>query len=153
MPESSDDQPPKRVLFRRRFRDIASRPLQAYAEKLSQEIASGRDFVCLLTSAEELAELNERFRGKSESTDVLSFPAAGATDYLGDLAISVPHARARAKELGHGASDEIRILMLHGLLHLMGFDHETDRGKMRRVETRWRERLGLPSSLIERAGK
>ncbi|MCZ2157477.1 MAG: rRNA maturation RNase YbeY [Bryobacterales bacterium] len=153
MSESSDDQPPKRVIFRRRFRDITSRPLQAFAERLSQEAGEGRDFVCLLTSAEELAELNQRFRDKAESTDVLSFPAMETTEYLGDLAISVPHARAQAKEFGHSPMDEIRILMLHGVLHLMGFDHESDRGRMRRAESRWRARFGLPSGLIERASK
>ena len=153
MPESSDDQPPKRVLFRKRFQDVASRPLQAFAERLSREIASGRDFVCLITTAEELAELNERFRGKSESTDVLSFPAGGNPGYLGDLAISLPHARAQAKDHGHSTMEEIRVLMLHGLLHLMGLDHEQDQGQMRRAETRWRKQLGLPTGLIERAGK
>lgn len=153
MPESSDDQPPKRVIFRKRFQDAASRPLQAFAEKLSREVASGRDFVCLVTTAEELAELNERFRGKPESTDVLSFPAAGDPGYLGDLAISLPHARAQAREHGHSTEEEVRVLMLHGLLHLTGMDHESDTGQMRRAESRWRKRLGLPAGLIARSGK
>lgn len=152
MPESSDDQPPKRVVFRKRFQDVASRPLQAFAETLSREVASGRDFACLITTAEELAELNARFRQKPESTDVLSFPATGDPGYLGDLAISLPHARAQAREHGHGTLDEIRVLMLHGLLHLTGLDHETDKGQMRRAESRWRTRLGLPTGLIARSG-
>lgn len=152
MPDSSDDQPPKRVVFRKRFQDVASRPLQAFAERLARDVAHGRDFVCLITTAEELAELNARFRQKAESTDVLSFPAAGDPGYLGDLAISLPHARAQAREHGHGTEDEIRVLMLHGLLHLMGFDHETDQGRMRRAESRWRKRLGLPTGLIARSG-
>lgn len=153
MPESSDDQPPRRVVFRKRFQDVASRPLQAFAELLSNEVASGRDFACLITTAEELAELNERFRQKAESTDVLSFPASGDPAYLGDLAISLPHARTQAREFGHSTTDEVRVLMLHGLLHLMGLDHEVDRGQMRRAESRWRKRLGLPTGLIARAGK
>ncbi|MCC7339736.1 MAG: rRNA maturation RNase YbeY [Bryobacterales bacterium] len=152
MPDSSDDQPPKRVVFRKRFQDVASRPLQAFAERLARDVAHGRDFVCLITTAEELAELNARFRQKAESTDVLSFPAAGDPGYLGDLAISLPHARAQAREHGHRTEDEIRVLMLHGLLHLMGFDHETDQGRMRRAESRWRKRLGLPTGLIARSG-
>ncbi|MCC6263658.1 MAG: rRNA maturation RNase YbeY [Bryobacterales bacterium] len=153
MPDSSDDQPPKRVVFRKRFQDVASRPLQAFAERLSRDVAQGRDFVCLITTAEELAELNARFRQKSESTDVLSFPAAGDPGYLGDLAISLPHARAQAREHGHSTEDEIRVLILHGLLHLMGFDHETDQGRMRRAESRWRKRLDLPTGLIARSGE
>lgn len=153
MPESSDDRPPKRVVFRKRFQDVASRPLQEFAEILSRDVASGRDFVCLITSSQELAELNQRFRGKNDSTDVLSFPATGDPGYLGDLAISLPHARAQAREFGHSTTDEVRVLMLHGVLHLTGLDHEADHGQMRRAESRWRKRLGLPSGLIARAGQ
>jgi len=69
---------------------------------------------------------------------------------LGDIAISLPRARAQAHEFRHSTEREIQILMLHGLLHLLGLDHETDRGRMARVEKRWRVRLGLPNGLIER---
>ena len=69
---------------------------------------------------------------------------------LGDIAISLPRARAQAREFRHSTEREIQILMLHGLLHLLGLDHETDRGRMARVEKRWRARLGLPNGLIER---
>ncbi|MDZ7636943.1 MAG: rRNA maturation RNase YbeY [Bryobacterales bacterium] len=159
MPESSEDQPPKqsphrapnRVVFRKRFQDVARRPLQSFAEILSRDVAGERDFTCLLTTAEEMAELNERFRGKPSATDVLSFPASGEPGYLGDIAISLPHARAQAKEFGHGIDDEIRVLMLHGLLHLIGLDHEADAGQMARAESRWRKKLGLPNGLIARA--
>jgi len=68
----------------------------------------------------------------------------------GDIAISLPRARAQAKRLGHSAEQEIRILMLHGLLHLLGQDHESDGGRMARAEKDWRARLGLPAGLIER---
>jgi probable rRNA maturation factor len=68
-----------------------------------------------------------------------------------DIAISFDRAAAQAAELGHGVQDEVRILMLHGLLHLSGMDHDTDRGAMARAEIGWRKRLGLPSGLIERA--
>jgi probable rRNA maturation factor len=66
------------------------------------------------------------------------------------MAISLPHARAQAKEFGHSVHEEICVLMLHGLLHLVGMDHETDSGAMRRAETRWRKKLALPVGLIAR---
>ena len=98
---------------------------------------------CLIASDVELEKLNQKFRGKSYPTDVLSFPPE-------DLAISFDRAAAQAAELGHSVEDELRILMLHGLLHLAGMDHERDGGDMKRTEVRWRKRLGLPSGLIER---
>ena len=100
---------------------------------------------CLIASDTELRELNRKFRGKSYATDVLSFPPD-------DIAISFDRAAAQAAELGHGVEDELRILMLHGLLHLAGMDHDADNSAMARAEARWRKRLGLPSGLIERAG-
>ena len=84
---------------------------------------------------------------------MLSFPnAAGpkSAPRLGDLAISLGRARAQARVFGHRTEDEVRILMLHGLLHLLGMDHETDNGRMARAEKRWRARLRLPNGLIER---
>jgi probable rRNA maturation factor len=72
---------------------------------------------------------------------------------LGEIAISIDRAATQAKECGHSIADELRILMLHGALHLAGFDHETDSGEMGRAEARWRTRLGLPSGLIERASR
>ena len=70
---------------------------------------------------------------------------------LGEMAISVERAKEQANEFGHTLEDEIEILMLHGVLHLMGMDHERDSGRMRRAETQWRKTLGLPGGLIERA--
>ena len=102
----------------------------------------------LITSSAELRRLNRRFRGKNEATDVLSFPSADGT--LGDLAISAEIAARNAHRLGHSATDEIKILILHGLLHLAGYDHETDDGVMARKEARLRRVLGLPVGLIER---
>lgn len=151
MPDRTDDPPPKRVILRKRWKDVRSGPLQEFAQQLSQETGKGGDFACVITTAEELAELNERFRGKAESTDVLSFPAPPGGEYLGDLAISLPHARAQAKEFGHSVMEEIQVLMLHGMLHLVGMDHESDGGAMRRAESRWRKRYGLPVGLIARA--
>lgn len=76
-----------------------------------------------------------------------------ASDFLGELAISKERAAAQAREHGHSIEQEIQILMLHGVLHLLGMNHERDGGQMARAETAWRERLGLPAGLIERAAR
>jgi len=127
------------------------RNLRAFARKLSKEIADGNSFTCLITSDAELRDLNRTFRGHDYPTDVLSFPLADGSDTLGDLAISAERASSQASELGHALTAELKILMLHGLLHLRGMDHETDRGEMARTERKWREALRLPPSLTERA--
>jgi len=108
----------------------------------------------LLTTDAAIARLNGEFRGKRKATDVLSFPAGGvgAAGMAGDLAVSVETARRQAAEQGHSLAVEIKVLMLHGLLHLAGFDHEVDDGRMARREKGLRARLGLPLGLIERAG-
>jgi len=128
--------------------------------------------VCLVSDA-EIARLNETFRKKKGPTDVLSFPAVmrrrprrsapparpgrkkrpaleggpykriEAGEYLGDIAISPATARRYAKKNGRKLSSELRVLILHGVLHLLGYDHETDRGQMDRVERKLRKRLGL----------
>jgi probable rRNA maturation factor len=106
----------------------------------------------LLTTDAAIRRLNRRFRGKNKATDVLSFPAEGigAKEIAGDLAISVPIALRQAVEQNHSHSTEIKVLILHGLLHLAGYDHETDDGQMARRERLLRARLGLPQGLIER---
>lgn len=124
--------------------------LRAQAERISAEVAEGRRFCCLLTRDAELQRLNSQFRGKDEPTDVLSFPSAAPDGSIGDLAISIDRARAQSAEFGHTLEQEIAILMLHGVLHLLGYDHETDRGQMRRLESRWRKTLDFPTALIER---
>ena len=106
----------------------------------------------LVTNSRELRRLNRRFCGKNKATDVLSFPAIpGLTKgFAGDVAISAEIAASNARRLGHTTAEEIRILTLHGLLHLAGYDHETDTGEMEREEARLRKWLGLPVGLIER---
>jgi probable rRNA maturation factor len=126
------------------------RSLDRFARKLETTVARGRPFDCLITSDSELRRLSRDFRGKDAVTDVLSFPTSGPR--LGDLAISMPRARAQAQEFRHKLEQEIQVLMLHGVLHLLGMDHETDGGRMARAEKRWRARLGLPDGLIERVG-
>lgn len=138
------------VIFRRAAADVRPRAIATFARKLEREVAKGARFDCVVSGDAELRRLNAQFRGKDYATDVLSFP--GGDGHLGDLAISVMRARAQAREFGHSTEDEVRILMLHGVLHLLGMDHETDNGRMARVEKRWRRELGLPNGLIERAG-
>ena len=109
----------------------------------------------LLTTDATIRRLNRQFRALDKPTDVLSFPAYALVQNqeknAGDLAISVPTARRQATACGHSLSTELKVLMLHGLLHLAGYDHETDRGQMARRERRLRAQLGLPQGLIERA--
>ncbi|MDQ2835510.1 MAG: rRNA maturation RNase YbeY [Acidobacteriota bacterium] len=109
----------------------------------------------LLTSDAELKRLNKNFRGKNKSTDVLSFPSPPeiAREHAGDLAISLETASRQAAEHGHTLRDEVRILLLHGLLHLAGEDHETDAGQMAARESALRRQLRLPNTLIERSAK
>jgi probable rRNA maturation factor len=124
--------------------------LRAFAERLRQEVARGRQFGCLFARDAELQRLNREFLGNDYPTDVLSFPSDTDNDFIGEIAISVDRAKQQAKEYGHTADEELRILMLHGVLHLMGMNHENDRGQMRRTEMRWRRVLELPAGLIER---
>jgi probable rRNA maturation factor len=105
----------------------------------------------LLTTDKAIRKLNREFRGIDKATDVLSFPAPVA-GIAGDLAIGVPTALRQAGEEGHSLGVEIKVLMLHGLLHLAGYDHEADEGRMARRERLLRGRLGLPKGLIERSG-
>ncbi len=111
----------------------------------------------LLTTDDAIRELNRQFRRKNKPTDVLSFPPAQLEDtknrLAGDLAISVDTAARQADEWGHSLLTEVKILLLHGLLHLAGLDHERDEGQMRRREQTLRVRLGLPSGLILRSGE
>jgi len=108
-----------------------------------------------VTNSRELRKLNHRFRGKNKSTDVLSFPAIPGLmrGFAGDVAISAEIAARNARRLGHTTAEEIRILTLHGLLHLAGYDHERDEGEMERKEAQSRKSLGLPVGLIERGGR
>jgi probable rRNA maturation factor len=108
----------------------------------------------LLASDRTLRRLNRTFRGKDKATDVLSFPAAAfAEGHAGDLAISLDTAKKQAIEQGHTLRDEVRVLLLHGLLHLCGMDHETDSGEMAKREGVLRVKLRLPNGLIARAGE
>jgi probable rRNA maturation factor len=113
------------------------------------------DVDVLLADDPTLRRLNKTFRGKNKATDVLSFPAPDeiARDHAGDLAISLETAGRQAAVYGHSLRDEVRILLLHGLLHLSGLDHEIDDGEMAAREAELRLELGLSNSLIERVSK
>jgi probable rRNA maturation factor len=147
---SPDDIP---LLFRHPSRRLRKTELHAFFTDMLRRVAPGREVTCLITDDRELRRLNRKFRGKNYATDVLSFPShdTGPSQEAGEIAISLDRAADQAAEYGHSLADEVRILMLHGVLHLTGLDHETDRGEMANVEKRWRKRLGLPAGLIERS--
>jgi len=130
------------VAFRRIPATFDRAAAESFAQLLHKRLRA--DFSCLITTDAELKRLNRHFRGKPHATDVLSFPGSS------ELAISYQRARAQAAQFGHTVEDEVRILMLHGVLHLLGMDHETDRGAMARREALWRAKLDLPNSLIQR---
>jgi probable rRNA maturation factor len=133
--------------------------LTRFFNRARQAVGLSDEVEVLLTSDAELKRLNRSFRGKNKATDVLSFPAfvpegfpAGfpVRDTAGDLAISLETAARQAAAFGHSLEDEVRILLLHGLLHLSGLDHETDNGEMAAREAELREKLCLPNGLIAR---
>jgi probable rRNA maturation factor len=133
--------------------------LTRFLNRARQAVGLTGEVEVLLTSDAELKRLNRSFRGKNKATDVLSFPTfipdgfpAGfpVPDTAGDLAISLETAARQAAAFGHSLRDEVRILLLHGLLHLSGLDHETDNGEMAAREAELRRELRLPNGLIAR---
>lgn len=125
----------------RGYRDVAPKSLEAWLRKLVGALAPrAGSLAARLTSDAEVQRLNRRFRGLDKPTDVLSFPGETTADgyHVGDIVISVPTARRQAAEAGHSLVRELRVLLLHGLLHCLGYDHETDSGTMERKERRLR---------------
>lgn len=114
-------------------------------------LPSGSSATLLLVGDAMMQGLNSKFRGRDYPTDVLSFPVGGDQDYLGDIVISVETARRQALRRGSSLPRELRVLGLHGLLHLLGHDHETDDGQMRRIEYRLRRKLGITRPRVRRA--
>lgn len=137
-------------------RAVRQRTLNAFLKKASEAAGLKGDVSVMLTGDEELRRLNREFRGKNRPTDVLSFPAPdplkGHQPVAGDLAVSVETAVRQAAEFGHPLETELQILLLHGLLHLGGYDHEADEGQMARKEAVLRKQFGLEWGLIERSG-
>jgi len=137
------------VILEKRIRGVSAAALNRFAGR-AQRAAGLRGRVSILvTGSAELRRLNRRYRRIHEATDVLSFPAEG-DGVAGDIAISAEVAAGNARHFGHSTAAEVKILILHGLLHLAGFDHDRDRGQMSRREERLRRKLGLPASLIRR---
>jgi len=158
-----------------RGRAVPDHGLARWLARVAPARARGRVSIALVSDV-TMRRLNREYRGQDHATDVLSFPAGrpslqarplradlkarsrlpesipgvDAVDCLGDLAIALGVARRQARAQGHDLPTELRILALHGLLHLLGYDHDTDQGRMRRVEERLRRRAGLPSGLIAR---
>ena len=131
---------------------LRQRALAAFLREAAQAAKLDGEVYVLLTGDAEIRRLNRAFRRKDRPTDVLSFPAAQAGKVAGDLAISVETAARQADEAGHSLFVELQILLLHGVLHLAGYDHETDSGQMARTEAALRRRFCLAAGLIERAG-
>jgi probable rRNA maturation factor len=137
------------IVNRQRRVPVAVKPLEDFFERVRRELRFASESVTVeLINDAAMARLNQSFRNKRGPTDVLSFPANGArpnqkTEYLGDIAISPETARRNARRFSRTFSTEMRILILHGMLHLAGFDHESDHGEMDRLERRLRRRLGV----------
>ena len=138
------------VSFRRAGSGLSRSELRLFAKKLIEEVTGGRIFDCLITDDRELQRLNRTFLEQDYPTDVLSFPSGLSGGFAGEVAISANRAADQAAEFGHSVGEEIKILMLHGVLHLLGMDHEKDRGTMAKEEKRWRKRFGLAATLIGR---
>jgi len=143
------------VILRKHVTGLSHTALTRFLARASRAIKLKGAVNVLVAGSAELRRLNRRFRGKDEPTDVLSFlPGPGFVDGMaGDIAISADIAKRNARRLGHSPAQEIRILVLHGVLHLAGYDHEHDQGKMAARESKLRHSLGLPAGLIERNGR
>ena len=153
----ADDDGPARLTIEVVSATTARAPgLAAWLRSVAPARARGGVTIEIVYDARVRA-LNRQFRKKDQATDVLSFPAQarrsrGAADpYLGDIVIAAGVARRQARQAGHPLQTELRILALHGLLHLLGYDHEHDDGRMARLERRLRVKGGLREGLIERA--
>lgn len=138
------------IVERRKTKELNRLALARFAGRAQRAAGVQGEVAILLTGDAEMRRLNREFRGKDYPTDVLSFPAPPPSSG-GDIAISVARARAQAAEMGHDLPTEIKVLILHGMLHLAGYDHERDRGRMLRRERRLRAELHLAAGLIERA--
>lgn len=126
-----------------RYPDVDPSALRPWLARLLAELAAGVNGVAVrFVGDRAMRALNSRYRGSDRTTDVLSFPGEETPEgtHLGDIAISVPQARRQANELGHSVQRELRCLLLHGVLHCLGHDHETDGGAMNGLELELRER-------------
>ena len=134
------------IVFETAVKDVSQKELQRFARQAQEMAGVSGEVDILIAGNRRLQELNRRFRRKDKPTDVLSFPRPEG----GDIAISADIALENAGRYGHAAAEELKILVLHGMLHLAGYDHEADQGRMAKAEARLRAQLKLPASLIDR---
>ena len=138
-----------------RGRPVRVAGLSSWLRRVAPAGARGRVGIALV-SDRRIRALNRTYRRKDYATDVLSFPsepsALSPEPFLGEIVIARGVARRQAREARHSELTELRVLALHGLLHLLGYDHESDSGEMRRAERRLRRKGGLSEGLIERTG-
>jgi probable rRNA maturation factor len=135
------------VILEKKVDGAAAAELNRFVRKAQLLARVTGEVAVLITGNAQVQQLNRRFRGKNKPTDVLSFPRSEG----GDIAISSDIARENARHYGHAFTDELKVLILHGMLHLAGYDHERDNGRMAAREARMRAQLRLPTALIERA--
>jgi probable rRNA maturation factor len=164
------------VIVHSKLQGVSTKSLGQFVVQAQRAAGVVGEVDVLITSSAQVRRLNRRFRGKNKATDVLSFPSAGGKIHhggtetrrhsfsktsvapglrarclpAGDIAISAEVGARNARRLGHSLAEELKLLILHGLLHLAGYDHESDSGDMARQEARLRSAFGLPSTLIER---
>jgi len=129
------------VLDRQRSHRVSSARIRRLLREAAGELGVSGEIAVLLTGDRRIRELNARYRHKDRPTDVLSFVGPGGEEGLGDIVISVPTARRNARGAGRSLRAELDVLVLHGFLHVLGYDHETDDGTMSRLERRLRRRL------------
>jgi probable rRNA maturation factor len=168
MNEDPDQKPPPRTKRRRtdlsvrnlqRRHSVDSRKLGAFLRDVAASTdADDRAATVALVADERIRALNRDYRGHDKPTDVLAFSSGDADEpngppYLGDIVISVETAERQARRRGSELSRELKVLVLHGFLHLLGYDHETDEGEMRRVEYRLRRRFGITRARARRGRK
>ena len=140
------------VIFEKRVAGLTELALARFVARARRAAGLHGAVNVLLTSSSAMKSLNRRFRRKDKPTDVLTFPAepGAQRQFAGEIAISAEIAAENARALGHSPAEEVKILVLHGVLHLRGYDHECDNGQMARREKQLRAKLHLPLGLIER---
>lgn len=138
------------IIARPKLAGVSIASLECFATSAQRAVRLRGEVAILITNSAAIRRLNRDFRGKDKPTDVLSFPA-NARGLAGDIAISRQIATKQAKIYGHTLGKELKVLILHGMLHLAGHDHESDAGEMAAIEARLRDKLKLPQSLIERS--
>jgi len=134
------------IILEKPLDDVNEGELARFARRAQKLAGVSGEVAVLITDSRRVRALNRRFRKKDKATDVLSFPSETG----GDIAISAQIAARNATRYGHPTAEELKILVLHGLLHLAGYDHEADQGEMAAREAVLRRRLKLPASLIDR---